>query len=81
MASLLRTLRMPRIAGIALFDLTSGLLGVILFIRICFPSRPIHFTLAWATVLTLPIGILFHIIFNVPTMLNFYLGISGRPTT
>jgi hypothetical protein len=71
-----------RIFNIAIFDLVLAFIGVIfifmIFWRIFFKSLPWwHFVLA-AIILTIPIGIVFHIIFGVKTQLNYYLGLSDK---
>jgi hypothetical protein len=72
-------LRSFRIVNIAIFDMTMSIVILAVLLRWLFPSRPMHFAIAWTMVLVLPIAIFFHWWFQVPTMLNYYLGISGKP--
>lgn len=81
--SLLTKLRKPRLFGLAIFDLTSAIIGLVLVLlvarRYFFPDlRPMNFCIA-GTMLTIPIGIVFHILFGVNTTLNYRLGLSHRP--
>lgn len=77
--SLLKTLRTPRIGGIALFDLTTAFIGVFLVLWFLFPRVDKKKLVAITLVITLPIGIVVHAMFHIPTMLNYYLGISKKP--
>jgi hypothetical protein len=70
----LSDLRRPRIFGIALFDLILSLIVVELLFRIIFKMKWI------GLLLTIPIAILVHYLFNIPTTLNYYLGLSDKPS-
>jgi hypothetical protein len=77
-------LRSYRIFGIALFDLTLGLIGtIIVFIilwKVHFPTlSPWKFVL-WAVLLTIPIGMFVHLLFGVNTTLNYRAGLSYKPS-
>ena len=65
--------RSYRIFKIALFDL---ILSFVLMIWILS-----YFGISWQTavLLTIPVGIVSHYIFNVDTQLNYYLGLSNEP--
>ncbi len=81
--STITNLRKPKIFGLAVFDLVVGMIGtVVIFLgmwRWHFPKlNPWHFVIA-AILLTVPIGIVFHIIFGVDTALNSKLGLSEAP--
>lgn len=78
--SIINILRTPRLFGIALFDFISAFIGIIGLLYLHDSTREPHYYYAWATLLTLPIGVLSHIVSNTPTMLNYYLGLSERPT-
>lgn len=76
-------IRRHKIFGLAIFDLVLGIIGmVILFLilwRWHFPKlNPINFIIA-AILLTIPVGILFHILFGTNTALNYDLGLSNKP--
>jgi len=79
----IKTLRSFRIFGIALFDLgVSMIIMVLVFLLIqslLYPKlNKINFIVA-AILLTVPIGIVVHLLFNVNTTLNYYLGLSNIP--
>ena len=77
--SIITQLRSVRLFDIALFDLVTAFIGLYLLLKLVFKHKPQHFYLAWTTVLVLPIGIVFHLLFKVPTTLNYYLGLSSKP--
>lgn len=79
----INSLRSHRIFGIAIFDLVSSMLGLIIIFLI---AKHYHFqTLdSWRFIiagilLAIPLGIIFHIIFGTNTQLNYILGLSGPP--
>lgn len=78
--STLNYLRSFRILNIAVFDLVTALVGMIilfLFIHNKFFSKlPRDNFIIMAVILTIPVGIFFHVIFGVNTTLNRYLGVS-----
>lgn len=76
---ILKSLRSLRIADIAMFDVIASILGLYFLFKYLIPNHPPHFYWSWAFVLTFPLGIIFHVIFNTPTMLNYYLGLSEIP--
>jgi len=76
-------IRKYRFFGIAIFDLVSSFIGVILIFlllwRVYFKNlNPLNFVIA-AIILTIPIGIFSHVIFGVNTTLNNRLGLSDPP--
>ena len=76
-------IRKYKIFGLAIFDLVVGILGmVVLFLLMWkwhFPTlNPWHFVIA-AILLTIPLGIVVHVIFGANTALNDKLGLSYRP--
>ena len=79
----LPTLRSYRIAGMALFDLVFAALGtVFLFLYFrgrFFPKLSKTKFIVAAVLLTVPIGIVFHVLFGVDTSLNYRLGLSNKP--
>lgn len=74
-------LRSFRIFGIALFDLVLSMVVMILIFLYMAPSPPlnqINFIVA-AILLTIPLGIVVHVLFGINTTLNYYLGLSDKP--
>lgn len=73
-------LRSFRIFGIALFDLVLSMLIMILIFLCKAPSplNQINFIVA-AVILTIPLGIMVHVLFGINTTLNYYLGLSDKP--
>jgi hypothetical protein len=81
--STIANLRKPKIFGLAVFDLVVAVIGMIAIFLVMwrwhFPTlNPWHFVLA-AVLLTIPVGIVVHIIFGVDTALNSRLGLSEAP--
>lgn len=77
--SIINILRTPRLFGVALFDFITAFIGVMVLLYVHDSKREPHYYYAWATILTLPIGVLSHLASNTPTTLNYYLGLSERP--
>jgi NADH:ubiquinone oxidoreductase subunit 3 (subunit A) len=79
----IQSLRSHKFYGIALFDLVTGMLGmVILFLvmwKIYFKNLEWWKFIIAGILLTIPVGIVFHIIFGVNTRLNYDFGLSGKP--
>ena len=80
----IQTLRSWRLWNIALFDLIVGLVGTVILMLILWK---VHFSkLHWLNfviagiLLTIPLGIFFHILFGVNTQLNYRLGLSDKPS-
>ena len=76
-------IRSHKIFGLAIFDLSISLIGVIILFMV---SWRIHFKkLDWykffiaAIIVTIPISITFHVLFGVNTKLNYELGLSNKP--
>lgn len=81
----IQELRSHKIFGLAIFDLTLSFIGVIIIFLLAWR---IHFrNLDWwrfviaAILVTIPIGIVFHVLFDVDTELNYRLGLSDKPKT
>jgi hypothetical protein len=76
-------LRKFRIFDIAIFDLVTSILGMILafivFWKIHFSKLPIYKFILAAVILSIPFGVIIHIIFGVNTNLNYKLGLSYKP--
>ena len=79
----IQDLRSHKIFGLAIFDLSIAFIFIIALFMIAWKT---HFNnLDWwkffiaAILLTIPIGIVFHILFGVNTKLNYELGLSNIP--
>lgn len=71
--SLIKDLRKPRIAGIAIFDLLLAIIATAwLFDQ--YGASPLLGAAA-----AVPIGIIVHYIFSIDTTLNHALGLSNKP--
>ncbi len=79
----LTKLRSYRIFGIALFDLIIAIIGTILILLLArfkwFSNLSITPFVLAGILLTIPLGIFFHIIFGVNTTLNYRLRLSNKP--
>lgn len=79
----LAKIRSYRIFGLAIFDLVSALLGTILIVlwakKKHFPDLPVQPFLWTALIVTIPLGVVTHILFGTNTTLNYRLGVSRRP--
>jgi hypothetical protein len=77
------SIRKHRIFGIALFDLILGAIGMIIIFLISryifFPQLNYSVFILFGLLLTIPTGILFHILFGINTQLNYNLGLSNKP--
>lgn len=76
-------LRKYRIFGIAIFDLATSMIGLVIifliFKQIHYPSlNAIPFIIA-GILLAIPLGIIFHILFGINSTLNYMLGLSNNP--
>ena len=81
--STINNLRKYKILGIAVFDLTVSIIGMVLLFLLV---KNMYFKKldAWkfitaALILTIPFGIIIHIFFGVNTSLNYKLGLSNKP--
>jgi hypothetical protein len=76
-------IRSYRIFGIAIFDLVLSIFGVVFIFLIAknykFKNLDTWKFILAGILLTIPIGIVFHIIFGVNTQLNYNLGLSRPP--
>lgn len=82
MVSLVK-LRSVKFVGLAVFDLVSAFLGMMIAVllakRYHYPDLPMAPFVWAALVITLPVGVLIHILFGTNTTLNYRLGVSRRP--
>lgn len=76
-------IRKYRVFNIAIFDLVSSLIGMIIIFLIAknkyFKELKIENFILAAIFVTIPIAITFHILFGVNTQLNHNLGLSKKP--
>lgn len=82
---MIATLRKYKIFGLAIFDIVSSIIGLVLIFLV---AKRIHFRELPATpfviagvLLAIPVGIVFHILFGTNTQLNYHLGLSNDPKT
>ena len=75
--------RSYKIFGLSAFDLIASLIGMIIIFfiayKIYFHNLDLWKFILAAVILTIPVGILFHVIFGVNTTLNYKLGLSNKP--
>ena len=75
----IETLRTPRFFGMAVFDWTFSLVAAYLLghyiLKLKNPPQWTAFIVFWII-----FGILAHVITNTPTMMNYYLGLSKKPS-
>ena len=80
---LVEELRKYKIFDLALFDLLVAMIFMIsLFIvlwRLRYPNLDRRRFVITGILLTIPMGILFHVIFGINTELNYRLGLSNKP--
>lgn len=85
--TLISKLRQYRWKKIALFDLISSFILMIAIFYFCYlyaqkatnQKLNLSIFMIWAILLTIPTGILFHVLFGVKTQLNYRLGLSEEP--
>lgn len=80
---MIEKLRSYKIFDIAMFDLILGMVGLILLFIFSqqkwFPELDIKSFVLAAILLTIPLGIIFHVLFGIDTALNYKLGLSKKP--
>lgn len=76
------SIRKYRIFGIAIFDTVLALIGLVGLFLLArwkhFPNLSIWPFIITGIILTIPIGIFFHVLFGVNTTLNYRLGLSEK---
>jgi NADH:ubiquinone oxidoreductase subunit 3 (subunit A) len=81
----IQDLRKHKIFGLAVFDLVSATIGMILLFllawKIHFPKLDWWKFVVAAVIITIPFGIIIHVFFGVNTKLNYDLGLSNTPKT
>ena len=79
----IQSLRSHRLFGIALFDLISSMIGMIIifliFRQIHFKNLSVYPFIVAGLLLAIPFGIIVHIMFGTDTTLNYFLGLSNKP--
>ena len=76
--SVIDRLRQPKVFDMSLFDWVTSLFGAYLIGYYIFKLKSIFSYILWFIVWTL-LGVWIHYIFNVNTMLGYYLGINDKP--
>jgi len=80
----MENIRQYRIAGIAIFDVVGTIFGLFIFRNYIFPyffpNQPFWIeNQAMYYAFGFLVGILTHLLFGIPTTLNYYLGLSQKP--
>jgi hypothetical protein len=80
----IKQLRSHRIFNISLFDVIMAWLGMYFFFVLYQKIKPIDYPDIYdpgmkATMFFIPISIISHAMFDIPTELNYKLGISKKP--
>jgi hypothetical protein len=78
MSGTIAELRQYRIAGMAIFDWVTSLLGGILIGYFILENHSVALWTMWLIVWIL-IGIVIHLLVGVDTMLGYYLGLNKKP--
>jgi len=73
-----------RLFGISVLDLLAGVIGMLVVFLVAhhyhFKDMSVWPFVIAAVLLTIPVGIIFHVIFGVNTKINSVLGLSHDPT-
>ena len=77
--TLIDKLRKPKFINMAIFDIVATFIGA-LFLAKMFYKHKNNFWLSTIIIFTILIilGIIIHYMFNIPTMLNYYLGLNSK---
>jgi hypothetical protein len=76
----IKTLRSYRVAKVAMVDVVAGAIGMVLIFLYFKPrDKPALPFVVAGVALTIPIGIVFHVLFGTKTALNYKLGLSDAP--
>ena len=80
----IKQLRSHRIFNISMFDVIIAWIGLYFFFIMYQRLKPMNYPDVndpgmKATIFLFPISIIFHVMFNIPTELNYKLGISAKP--
>ena len=72
-----------KLFSLSIFDIVSAVIGMILLFlviwKLYFNQLNIWNFIIAAIILTIPVGIVFHIIFGINSTLNYKLGLSNKP--
>lgn len=77
--STIQKLRSIRIANIAVFDFVVAVVGLYFVLKYLKPNKTVEYYRKWTLILVFPISIITHLVLGIPTMLNYYLGLSPKP--
>ena len=73
-----------RLFGISIFDLLAGIIGMVVIFLLAhhyhFKDMNVWPFVIAAVLLTVPLGIIIHVIFGINTKINSILGLSHAPT-
>ena len=76
-------IRKYNLFSLSIFDIVSAVIGMILLFlviwKLYFNQLNIWNFIIAAIILTIPVGIVFHIIFGINSTLNYKLGLSNKP--
>ena len=76
-------IRKYKLFSLSIFDIVSAVIGMILLFlviwKLYFNQLNIWNFIIAAIILTIPVGIVFHIIFGINSTLNYKLGLSNKP--
>jgi hypothetical protein len=69
--------------SLSIFDIVSAVIGMILLFlviwKLYFTQLNIWNFIIAAIILSIPVGIVFHVIFGINSTLNYKLGLSNKP--
>ena len=71
--SLLKTLREPKLLNMSIFDFVATFVIAIILNKFVLPKQNVFLIF----ILLVILGIIIHMQFNIPTMMNYYLGINS----
>ena len=76
-------IRKYKLFSLSIFDIVSAVIGMILLFlviwKLYFNQLNIWNFIIAAIILTIPVGIVFHVIFGINSTLNYKLGLSNKP--
>ena len=76
-------IRKYKLFSLSIFDIVSAVIGMILLFlviwKLYFNQLNIWNFIIAAIILTIPVGIVFHVIFGINSTLKYKLGLSNKP--
>ncbi len=79
----LKTVRLPRVCGLVVFDTLVALIGLVIILiiawKVHFRTLPLGNFVAVSLLILFPLAIFSHILAGVNTPLNYKLGLSYQP--